>query len=486
MKKYVSLFLAAAAIITVASCAKVEATQEAESTHEVEFVFEEELTKTAISVDEKNVCTVNWYETPKSYIHLFENGVTGTNPQITTYDNAKIATIMATFPSVAFNYYDYRAVIAANYNPATSVATVSDKQTPHAKSFDPAADILLGKGKDVQVFRRSQVALTYKRPVAISRLTLTGIGENEKAEAIEIIASNKIAGAVKLDPSTKGFVGYDKENGSNRILLDAKNLTNNEGTVVAFFTSWAVKAGDKIAFRVKTDKRYYEVFYKDATALEFKEGVVTNIKAAVSPVSVYEPVTEAPESWAGKYIIADELCNCTSEGWTLDGEEYPELYGTVKAFTWNRKHGQGPDKPQRISVTEVLVDSFAGKKVIIRAKIEAEDEYEFEIDTRASDWQVFSYGYKKNQGQTKFDQFLNAEGKELKIVFGEGPEKDKRVYRISQEGTQTSLNLYKAADPGKIDAYLKYDSEKNTYCFTTTPSTVQLYKFISKDVEPAK
>lgn len=284
MKKYASFFLAAAAIFTVASCAKtIETAPTAPKGERVEFAIAEEVdTKTAISIED-NVIKMKWDNTPNSYVHLFEKTDEGTDSRLSVDSKGK-GTITAVFINLdLLGTRTYHAVVASDYK--NGIATIPSVQNPAADSFDPAADVLVGKSDEynyrpVKDITRTTPTLRFARLNAINRIQFTGLGNGEKVQYIQIEAANNIAGPLKALKDFE-FDGYGE--GTKIIVLKYDKDNVIEGNAfTTFFTSWAVKAGSTFKITVVTDKKYYEKTATNASALEFKTSVLGNINVNMS------------------------------------------------------------------------------------------------------------------------------------------------------------------------------------------------------------
>lgn len=312
MKKNLRSFAAAAlALCAAVSCQQKEQMQEpSESyaeTHEVTFnLLQDDISRTAISINGSSTA-ITWENTPKSYIHLYENGKEGNDLKLNIAGNNKTATLSANFSIFEIiTSLKYNAVVASDFS--DGVATVPSEQQPAAGSFDPAADILVGESKTIySSLATSSVDLKFARLNAISRLAFTGMIPGEKVDLIKIEAENAIAG--KLNPlNSYAFDGYDTANGSKEITLkySSGNVVADDGTFNAVFTCWAVTPG-AMTVTVYTDKNTYSKS-SEAKGLVFDFGTFKNIKVDLSaalPSSRFEMVTSAPSKWDGSYLIVN-------------------------------------------------------------------------------------------------------------------------------------------------------------------------------------
>jgi len=312
MKKIIS-FISLASILALCAISCQKYSEEEGGIHTVRFIIEEEATRTAIDAsDTSKKASVNWTNTPASYIHLYENGTEGSSAGITLSEDNKTATLQAKFSyGVPIWEYVYKAVIAGNYS--SGIPSVPAYQHPAASSFDPAADVLIGYSDPVYTRpingNVKDVKLKFGRANAITRLELKGLKAGEKVEFIQIVAQNNIAGP--LNPlKDLTYDGYNVSEGSNTISLEfsENNTVGPDGTFVTYFTSWAGKCGS-FGVNVNTDKSVYGKTAPAETAsrIEFKREKVGKIAIDLTGQELaaarFDLVKTIPSSWDGTYIF---------------------------------------------------------------------------------------------------------------------------------------------------------------------------------------
>ncbi|MCQ2177054.1 MAG: Ig-like domain-containing protein [Bacteroidales bacterium] len=313
--------------------------------HEVVFQVSEVLepeSKTTINLDDQSVF-ITWNNTPASMLHLYEDGKAGSSVTLTPSKNGKTATMSAQFSGWAVaSTFSYNAVIASSYQ--DGIITVPSVQHPVPGSFDPEADVLIGKGSAFFIVGRDPVSLSFARPVAITRLVVSGLEAGEKVETVEICGENPIAGPFEALDNFK-FAGYS-ETGSNSISLnfDSENTVGEDGTFETYFVSWAVKPGT-FALNVITDRRLYSKTApaQQAAALKFNRDALKTVKVDMAGQEIaanrYELVTSEPANWSGTYIVVSS-----------------DETGAAKILNASDKsHGYAAD---------VTVQEFAGHKII--------------------------------------------------------------------------------------------------------------------------
>lgn len=205
-----------------------------------------------------------------------------------------------------------------SYSPSSAKAvklSVPKSQTPVEGSYDPKADCLISANPESFSSLPDKVAFSYHRPVAIAKMTLSGIAEGEKISKIEFTATENIAGdfsANLWDENLTDRVDYTK--GSNHyktITLDMQDRVATGSDVVYFTTLPADLSGKSFSVKVTTDGHIYS---KDValTDREFKLEAATLTKFVVANMTVsdlpaeYALLKDASTIKAGDRFV---LCN---------------------------------------------------------------------------------------------------------------------------------------------------------------------------------
>lgn len=452
MKKTMKSFAAIAlALFAAASCQKTEMEQEQTAspaeTHEVAFNLLMDETRTAIVINGSST-ELTWKNT--DYFVLYENGVPGKNLSLSISKDEKTATIHAQFTfSDLLKELNYNAVVAANYSDADKVAVVPSEQYPADGSFDPKADVLVGKSRTYYSSIATNVDLTFARLNAISRLAFTGLNAGEKIDMIKIEAANAIAGPLKPFKNF-AFDGYS-DNGTNVITLryDANNTVAPDGTFNAVFTSWAVAPG-AMTISVYTDKTTY-VKSSEARGFAFDFKTMKNIKVDMSasgiPSTRFEMVTSAPASWGGTYLIVNT-----------------NAAGSAKAFNANGTN----------YASDVQIVSNDGKLFVVAD--EGTKAMSVDVNVRSNgrlDFTTRNGKYFYNENGLTFD---NNSTSGLLLSY-----KD-HFHSLTAAGTAVQMAAYTASLLGTGSAsYFGYNSGK--YGYSNTASKVYLFKLNNDDRE---
>ena len=152
-------------------------------------------TKTAAVESESSVSYI-WTQEDKENFRLFTvtTGSDGSdsfsvvdNPDVSISDDGKILTVTATVTKTS----TLRAVVSGQWT-SSNKPKVNANQSPLTDNFDPNADILVSD--DVIVDGLEEELLTFRRPVAISKMTLKNMIKGEKVNEITISSETDLTG----------------------------------------------------------------------------------------------------------------------------------------------------------------------------------------------------------------------------------------------------------------------------------------------------
>ena len=168
--------------------------------------------------------------------------------EITVEDGASSFCFGASYP-----YVD-------SYDNGKMTFTLPANQTPAANSFDPAADFLISASPVTSESAPETIAISFRRPVAVAKMTFQGIGEGEKISKIEFTAEKNIAGDFTADLLTADFanrVSYIDGEHYKTITLDMQERTASGNDAVWFTALPADLTGQTISIKVTTDNDTY-------------------------------------------------------------------------------------------------------------------------------------------------------------------------------------------------------------------------------------
>lgn len=239
MKKLFSpIATLAIAAFSLFSCQEKVEIPEASGKHSVHFTVDlQSETKTALEGT-----SVNWVPEDASLFHVFENGVEATGENLVVDFTGGIATVTAIFDDSEATEFTYNAYVSS-LNTAKKPVILAT-QTPTAKSFDPAADILFAKpittgNQDESLDLKFQ----FSRPVSINKMTLKGIKAGETIKKVTLEGNKALGGS------------FDPKNDYKYSASD-KLLAINATTDVVYFISAAVSEVVP-TITVTTDKAVY-------------------------------------------------------------------------------------------------------------------------------------------------------------------------------------------------------------------------------------
>lgn len=240
MKKSI-LFYALAASMTVLAGCQVEPVQQEEpakvGTHKVSFTVDQSETKTVMSIEDgKSYFT--WDDGDVASVKVYENGVEA-DPEwmdVTLSSDRKVLSVVALFDDVDPAPASYRYDACIN-------SEVPAAQTTQATTYDRRGDVIYAEPitRNASV-EDADLVFNFKRAVAISKMTLRGIGDGETIQSVVVKSTEQ--------PLTGTFV-LDMENGSQptwsetgtELTITGENLVaDGSGNCVVYFTTLPISA----------------------------------------------------------------------------------------------------------------------------------------------------------------------------------------------------------------------------------------------------
>lgn len=261
--------------------------------------------------------------------------------EISIVDGASEYTLMAFYP------YEYI------YNPDPSKISFlhPEKQTPSESSYDPKADFLISTNPKTFSSLPGSVSFSFHRPVAIAKMTLSGIAEGEKISKIEFTASENIAGSFTVNLLDENLTERVNYTGGwyhyKTITLDMQDRVATGSDVVYFTTLPADLSGKSFSVKVTTDGHIYS---KDValTDREFKLEAATLTKFVVANMTISDlPAEYALLKDASALKAGDKMVICSSGVSANSTYSSQYLLGTQAS-------GSKIDKSYQIYVTDDL------------------------------------------------------------------------------------------------------------------------------------
>lgn len=287
------------ALATMISCQKESAIGvEFDKSHQVNLLGE--IQEIDIEPETKGLAIVampDWRNTSQTHIHLYENGIEGTNPKMTIdAENNRVAYFTATFGeggkdddegedqdidapiggdddeedvdiNVPINNqaqtkavsYIYSGIIAPSSASNAEIFEVPAVQNPDPEIslIDPDADFLIGCNMAVSSTDSKNFKLDFKRPVALFRLALINLPKEEKISEIKLTADSELTGSFAGSDIdfVNGAAEFDKSAGSKTITL--KYDKAGIGTIFYAYFVTVPTSAKFLSLEVTTDKYVY-------------------------------------------------------------------------------------------------------------------------------------------------------------------------------------------------------------------------------------
>lgn len=324
MKKFFnSLFIAIAAMVVFAGCAKQEINEPAISeTKTVQFYAESIGTKTAFGTPEDGTYPTLWStsDAVKILVNLEQVKDTEKKVYVTCSDDLKSARFTAELVTPEADNFTFYSISPADALKGKSsdkgyiYVAIPTKQEPLTTSVDMAAQLLYASSETTETMPTS-VELTYHHLTAYGKLSLTNLTPNvSSVSEIKLEAPEDVYIAGNWDYFVAdGSFAVRSGKGSNSIVLSTTN-TND----IWFACAPVDMSGKKMTLTVTTDKGDLKKEITFPENRKFKAGRISKFTVDMAGVEVdtpedpevvsayYEKVTSAPTDWSGTYLIVYE------------------------------------------------------------------------------------------------------------------------------------------------------------------------------------
>lgn len=209
-------------------------------------------------------------------------------------------TIGGIYPESVSNGIDNKNAAAYKINlPATQNASVDN--------YDPSAFIMVLKPETVETVPSTYTA-SFRRAVALNKVTLTGVKENISSVEITVEPSQEglyLAGRRYVDLTTAEF-GEIYYGQTNTVTVNAPytvtvNAPDTGSSIDVWFTSWGMnlKSGDKLTVKMTSaTKTYTRTITANENGIKFVEGDLNTLK-----VNMASAIVEDTGDFSGEWLI---------------------------------------------------------------------------------------------------------------------------------------------------------------------------------------
>lgn len=229
-----------------------------------------------------------------------------------TYDEADSYVLGGIYPASC-------VVESNNTNPSSYKVNLPAIQNASASSYDPKAFIMVMQPETVITFETEAHLASFRRAVALNKVTLTGVKENVSSVEITLPEGKYLAGRRYFDLTT-GVEGEVYNSQTNTIKVNAEYTGSS---IDVWFTSWGVELaeGDQVTFKMTSDSKIYtRTISVNSNGLKFVEGNLNTL--SINMASAEEEVLD---NLAGEYLIA-----AMPESWALmSGANNGSYYSSV-------------------------------------------------------------------------------------------------------------------------------------------------------------
>lgn len=175
-------------------------------------------------------------------------------------------------------------------------------QTPSATSFDPTADLLVGK--PIVMDRRitsadKNISIRFHRMIAVGRMTIKGVRSSDPVTSVRFSAPGKVlAGICRLNLLENEVLQYGSAEASESIELDCSALgLTADVQMPVYFTCLPCEltAGDSFVVTVKTARQQFskQVVVPAGRPIAFREGELSAFSVDMSGCEEQMPDADA-------------------------------------------------------------------------------------------------------------------------------------------------------------------------------------------------
>ncbi len=454
MKKFFnSLFIAIAAMVVFAGCAKQEINEPAISeTKTVQFYAESIGTKTAFGTPEDGTYPTLWStsDAVKILVNLEEVKDTEKKVYVMCSDDLKSARFTAELVTPEADNFTFYSISPADALKGKSsdkgyiYVAIPTKQEPLTTSVDMAAQLLYASSETTETMPTS-VELTYHHLTAYGKLSLTNLTPNvSSVSEIKLEAPEDVYIAGNWDYFVAdGSFAVRSGKGSNSIVL----LTTNTNDIW-FACAPVDMSGKKMTLTVTTDKGDLKKEITFPEDRKFKAGKISKFTVDMAGIEVdtpedpevvsayYEKVTSDLADWSGTYLMV-----CTSKSMALSG-----------ISTTSTKYGIGSEvtiEDNKIAAT----DELASSQIVISPSSSTKDAYLLAFNGSYLSW---------------------TSGNSLNVSDEDNTNSN---WKITVSDANVSISNCKD-DTRKI---VWNASSPRFACYTTAQTAIQLYKLVENE-----
>ena len=305
--KFLGFLAIGASLLTACNKAESFVDENGVTSHRVTISAVQATTKTSVSEGLDNASFV-WSANDNTRLKVTENGANGTSIGLSI--EGSTASITATFSDrEAAASYTYNATLAKHWY--GDYPMIPAEQTCTATSYDPDADILLGK----EFVHNSStppanISMQFGRPVVINKMTLNGLDTGDKVYAVEIstVGGEYLTGS--FNPSSKEWTGI-----SSTITLTVNRQVTSGNELSVYFVSMPT---DDLKLVVNVD----------ASANTYTKTFTSNIRFPQNKMTRFGVnLTKAPKTdYSDSYVLTNASGTKVAQAWTIaSGNNIPSV-----------------------------------------------------------------------------------------------------------------------------------------------------------------
>ena len=327
-----ALGLVAVAATALFGCAK-PFEQDLPLTHRVTIRFADDATKTEI-VEGEDFNTFKWSPLDGDRFTVLENDQVAKSVELVSEDQYVTASLNVEFDVTDAAYYTYNATLAASYE--DGIATLPSGQITSSTTYDPDADILVAKPLGPFEEAQDNLVMRFKRPVAISKMTLTGLNPGEVVSNVTISSESNLVGSYDIENDEWTGTGGPIELAVNEEVSEA-------GEISVFFVTMPLE-NVQLTITASSESNIYSKTFAPEAFISFPVNMVTRFSVDMHQ-DTNIPVNIADFAEAEQVLVS------------ANGSTDPDVteYDTLEGYT-----GQTTTTDQDVDLTYTLTGDAIG------------------------------------------------------------------------------------------------------------------------------
>lgn len=306
---------------------------------------------TKTTVDEGSTSAMfYWEDADEERFTIWENGREADDYTMVFSDNYRTAGILAEFPNSHDTSFEYTAIVSGTRSGSSPAVPAAQESSSDA--YDPDADILVADPVKSDIdLNLEELSMHFKRPVAISRMTLKGFASGEKVTSVELTADKYLTGTYDMSDGTFA-------SGGKSLTLSCSETASSKGEVELLFVSVPASKVN-IDIKVTTDRDVYTKSF--AKAITIAADALTRFTVNLEGTGAGPDPHADDQGWFlvydTAYLQSGDIIRIAEAGRGYVASGWADSYLTASSdVTFSSDYEQMTSAPKAMDITITEVD----------------------------------------------------------------------------------------------------------------------------------